>query len=138
MSATGSEFNDPVTSGFDEAIQGTDILRAFGKLEESRSSIFKSVYLMEVYKVNYKFIGHGMSMLTELTSLMVIAGAAFFAVSSNSSTISKEEIAIIGTSISFSLKMTGIMVSIIKDSINLEIGIKGAVVYHRLNLAKSV
>ena len=83
---------------------------------------------MEVYKVNYKYIGHGMSMLAEFTSLMVIAGAAFFAVSSNTSAVSKDDIAIIGTSISFSLKLTGIIVSIIKDSISLEIGIKAAVV----------
>lgn len=78
--------------------------------------------------MNYKYIGHGMSMLAEFTSLMVIAGAAFFAVSSNTSAVSKDDIAIIGTSISFSLKLTGIMVSIIKDSISLEIGIKAAVV----------
>jgi hypothetical protein len=36
-----------------------------------------------------RFISHGVSILTELTSLGIIAGAAFFAVASNNQDVSK-------------------------------------------------
>lgn len=77
-----------------------------------------------------------MNILCEFTSLIIIAGTTLFAVSSKTSTLSAEEIAVIGTAISLCTKLTGTMTSVIKDCVNLEIGIKGAVVKYLLNIEK--
>lgn len=62
-----------------------------------------------------------MSIITEIVSLGIIAGAAFFAVASkldNSKT--DDDIAIIGTSIAFAMQITGIVGSIIWNVAEIE------------------
>ncbi len=86
-------------------------------------------YCATVAKMNYKYIFSGMSIICELSSLVVIAAAAILAVKSKFTT-EIEDIAVIGTSITFSLRLTGIMTSIIKDAISLEMAMKGSSVIH--------
>ena len=69
-----------------------------------------------------------MAVLSEMSSLLIIAGTAFFAVTSNNSTTSKEDLALIGTSVTLCLKLTGIMTGIVKGIVGLELSLKGAVV----------
>lgn len=85
----------------------------------------KDLYNYTVCKVNYKFIYNGMSIACELSSLVIIAAAAIIAVNSRF-TKEVEDIAVIGTSISFSLRLTGIVTSFIKDAIGLELAMKGS------------
>lgn len=136
MASLGGEFSDNVNFNFDDMINGVDVLRAFNKIDEYKSAIRKNCYGLELWRMNNKFLYQGMNILCELTSLIIIAGTTFFAVSSKTSSLSPEEIAVIGTAISLCTKLTGTMTSIIKDCVNLENGVKGAVVFSFIILEK--
>lgn len=69
--------------------------------------------------MNNKYLYQGVNILCEFTSLVIIAGTTFSAVMSKASSLSPEEIAVIGTSIALCTKLTGTMTSIIKDCVSL-------------------
>jgi ABC-type multidrug transport system fused ATPase/permease subunit len=74
-----------------------------------------------VFKINLKFIDQGMSIITEIVSLAIVAGAAFFAVASKlDQSKTEDDIAIIGTSIAFSMQITGIIGGIIWNVADIE------------------
>jgi hypothetical protein len=51
-------------------------------MSNPKQAILEQYYNWTVYKINCKFLDMGMSILTEIVSLGIIAGAAFFAVRS--------------------------------------------------------
>lgn len=106
-------YRDPISHSYEELINGIDVLRAFGKLTNPRNTIVNLYYNYTVYKINRKFLDFGMMLLTEIISLAIVAGAAFFAVRSkfNSEGI-EQNVAIIGTSIAFSLKITELVAGV--------------------------
>jgi ABC-type multidrug transport system fused ATPase/permease subunit len=56
---------------------------------------------------------------------VIIAAAAIIAVNSKFN-LEVEDIAVIGTAISFSLRLTGIVTSFIRDAVGLELAMKGS------------
>lgn len=62
-----------------------------------------------------------MSIITEIVSLGIIAGAAFFAVASKlDDSKTQDDVAIIGSSISFAMQVTGIVGGIIWNVAGIE------------------
>jgi len=137
IKALGALHNPAILRSYNYTIVGIDSLRAFGKLEWCHSSIFRDVYNSTVWKCNYKFIYSGMSVMCELTSLLIIGAAAVLAVS-NKFNYASEDIALISASITFSLRLTGAMTSIVKDCVGLELAMKGSSVRKSINLEKKL
>ena len=125
MKALGALHNPAILRSFNYTIAGIDSLRAFKKIEWVNSNIHRDVYNSTVWKCNYKFIYSGMSIMCELTSLFIIGVAAVLAVNSKFNRVF-EDVALISASITFSLRLTGAMTSIIKDCLALELAMKGS------------
>lgn len=89
------------------------------------SNIHRDLYNSTVWKWNYKFLYTGMSIMCELTSLFIIGVAAVLAVGSKFNKLF-EDVVLISASITFSLRLTGAMSSIVKDCIGLEQTMKGS------------
>lgn len=107
------DYHGPLVLTYTELINGIDLLRAFGKVSNPKNSIFKQCYNFSSYKMSKKFLEMGMNLLLELTSLAIIAGAAFFAVHSKFDELGIEQnVAILGTSIAVSIKLTGLVPSV--------------------------
>ncbi len=87
-------------------------MRAFGKLSNPKAAALMESYNLTVFKVNSRYVDTGMEILSEIVSLLIIAGAAFFAISTKLDN-TPDNIAIIGTSIAFSMKITGMFTGIL-------------------------
>lgn len=105
-----------------------ETFRAYGQLRDIRNRIFRTIYDLEVYKVNNKFTAQGMTLLTEIISLVIVAGVSFFALSRTTKRRSTEELALVGTSITLALKLTSIMTKIVRDCAEVEVGMKTSIV----------
>lgn len=67
--------------------------------------------------MNSKFAMQGMTILTEFCSLVIISGVALFALSRSGRKARQEELATIGTAITYALRLTSIMTKIVKDCV---------------------
>lgn len=79
-----------------------------------------------------------MTLLTELSSLAIVAGVLFFALSRSAEKLDADELAVVGTSISLALKLTNIMTKLIKDCVEVEVGMRNTVVHLHTYLEKSL
>jgi ATP-binding cassette subfamily C (CFTR/MRP) protein 1 len=125
MKALGGLHNCQILKTYNYTIDGIDSLRAFDKTQWCHSTFMQDLYNSTVWKCNYKFIYTGMSILCEVSSLCVIGAAAIFAINSKFDN-EVEDVALISASITFSLRLTGAMTSIIKDCVSLELAMKGS------------
>jgi ABC-type transport system involved in cytochrome bd biosynthesis fused ATPase/permease subunit len=112
---------------FEEVINGIDLFRAYQQLHLLQKDIIRDVYRYNVQLTNYRFITQGMTILCEISGLCILAAAAFFAIKLKVST-KPENLAIVGTSISFCLRMTTIVANIVRDSTRLDNQLKICVV----------
>jgi hypothetical protein len=76
---------------------------------------------------NYRYVTQGVTILCEISGLLILAAAAFFAIQHKFSSKS-ESLAIVGTAISFCLRMTTIVAGIVRDSTRLDNQLKICVV----------
>lgn len=110
---------EALTKTFEEAIDGIDLFRAFNRLGFLREDIQRNIYRVSVQNANFRFVTQAMTILCEFSGLIIIAAVGFFAIFSKFNT-DASTLAVIGTAISFSLRMTLTFVFVVRDSTRLD------------------
>jgi hypothetical protein len=102
----------------EDYILGTESMRAYNRLNRFRDQFLDVHYKFNgVYKANLQWIGQARTMYAEMSGIAIVFGCSAFAVGSKFRT--PQHIAVIGSSIAFSNRITNTTVSLVKDTTNL-------------------
>lgn len=117
----------------EDYILGTETFRAYNKVDRFRDQFFDVLHKFTgVYKTNLQWIGQARTMYAEMSGIALMFGSAAFAVGSKFRT--PKHIAVIGSAISFSNRISSQCVSLVNDSSNLEVALRPSVVSFSVNL----
>lgn len=111
----------------EDLIFGLDCIRSQNKVDKNRESLMDALYdYHAVYKANYRWLAHGLSIFSDLTGLGVTFGTMMIII--NRKMHHKERFNVTGAAISLSNKLNTIFMGISNGLANIEIQMRGSVV----------